>query len=94
MTTIKKIDKSKLVTVRKSVVNKKTKSITQFRPMILSRHPSHDCLRANTKNITPLPYRSVVRFGSTTEVPDTIAMVVIELKLILYKVLKIQQINC
>ena len=73
MTTIKKIDKSKLVTVRKSVVNKKTKSITQFRPMILSRHPSHDCLRANTKNITPLPYRSVVRFGSTTEVPDTIA---------------------
>lgn len=72
MTAIKKIDKSKLVTVRKSVVNKKTKSITQFRPMILSRHPSHNCLRSNTKNIIPLPYRSVVRFGSTTEVPDTI----------------------
>ena len=67
------INSSKLYTSRKSIVNKKTKTITQFRPMILSRHPSHNCLRANTKNIVPLPYRAVVRFGSTTEVDDTIA---------------------
>jgi hypothetical protein len=73
MNNSKLIDSSKLFTSRKSVVNKKTKVITQFRPMILSRHPSHNCLRANTKNIVPLPYRSVIRFGSTTEVPDTIA---------------------
>lgn len=66
------INSSKLYTSRKSIVNKKTKTITQFRPMILSRHPSHNCLRANTKNIVPLPYRAVVRFGSTTEVDDTI----------------------
>lgn len=66
------INSSKLYTSRKSIVNKKTKTITQFRPMILSRHPSHNCLRANTKNIVPLPYRAVVRFGSTTEVDDII----------------------
>jgi hypothetical protein len=73
MSNSKLIDSSKLFTSRKSVVNKKSKVITQFRPMILSRHPSHDCLRSSTKNIIPLPYRSVIRFGSTTEVPDTIA---------------------
>ena len=41
-----------------------------FRPLILSRHPSHDVLRAKGKRITLIPFKSVVRFGSTTEVTD------------------------
>jgi hypothetical protein len=52
---------------------KKVKNPTLFRPMIYSRHPSHNVLRSNTKNIKLLPYRSVIRFGSTTECPDTVA---------------------
>ena len=51
----------------------KKKAFTMFRPMILSRHPSHDILRLKHKKIQPLKYRSVVRFGSSTEVPDTVA---------------------
>lgn len=51
----------------------KTKKFTQFRPLILSRHPSHDILRLKHKKIATLPYRSVIRFGSSTEVEDTIA---------------------
>lgn len=52
---------------------KKSKRITQFRPMILSRHPSHDILRMQHKKIATLPYRSVIRFGSSTERNDTVA---------------------
>jgi carbamoylphosphate synthase large subunit len=55
-----------------TVVTKK-KTLTMFRPMILSRHPSHDILRLKHKKIQPLKYRSVIRFGSSTEVPDTVA---------------------
>ena len=51
----------------------KKKKYTLFRPMILSRHPSHDILRLKHKKIAALPYRSVIRFGSSTEVEDTIA---------------------
>ena len=51
----------------------RVKTPTLFRPMILSRHPSHKCLRANTKNLPLSRYRSVIRLGSTTEVQDTIA---------------------
>lgn len=51
----------------------KTKKFTQFRPLILSRHPSHDILRLKHKKIATLPYRSVIRFGSSTEMEDTIA---------------------
>lgn len=51
----------------------KLKKYTMFRPLILSRHPSHSILRLKNKQITLLPYRSVVRFGSSTEVHDTIA---------------------
>lgn len=49
------------------------KKINLFRPKILSRHPSHNILRAPNKKISLLPYKSVIRFGSSTEVPDTIA---------------------
>ena len=51
----------------------KKKKITQFRPMIFSRHPSHSILRAQHKKIATLPYRSVIRFGSSTEREDTVA---------------------
>ena len=51
----------------------KSKAISLFRPLILSRHPSHKCLRAATKNLPLSKYRSVIRLGSTTEVDDTIA---------------------
>lgn len=50
-----------------------TKKFTRFRPMILSRHPSHNVLRLASKNLEALPVRSVVRFGSITEVADTVA---------------------
>lgn len=49
------------------------KKLTQFRPLILSRHPSHNILRVKEKLIATLPYRSVIRFGSTTEVPDSVS---------------------
>ena len=39
----------------------------KYYPMIRSRHPSHDDLR---RNLNKLPYRSVVRLGSTTELND------------------------
>ena len=51
----------------------KKKKYTLFRPMILSRHPSHDILRLKHKKIAALPYRSVIRFGSSTEIEDTTA---------------------
>lgn len=51
----------------------KKKTFTLFRPMILSRHPSHDILRLKHKKIAALPYRSVIRFGSSTEVEDSVA---------------------
>ncbi len=42
---------------------KLAKKITKFRPRIRSRHPSHSCLR---KDLPLLPFRSIVRMGSTT----------------------------
>lgn len=63
-----------MTTLRKKAVSSaNSKVITMFRPTILSRHPSHNCLRLKHKHIQPLPYRSVIRFGSTTEVEDTVA---------------------
>lgn len=42
-----------------------------FRPRIRSRHPSHIQLRHN--NRLPLfPFRSVIRFGSSTQMKDTV----------------------
>lgn len=50
-----------------------TRKLSLFRPLILSRHPSHKCLRAAAKNLPLSRYQSVIRLGSTTEVDDTIA---------------------
>jgi glutathione synthase/RimK-type ligase-like ATP-grasp enzyme len=41
--------------------------INKYRPMIRSRHPSHNRLRYE---IGKLPFRSVIRFGSLTELTD------------------------
>lgn len=45
----------------------KLKKYKLFRPLILSRHPSHSVLRANNKTLPLLPFRSVIRLGSSTE---------------------------
>jgi len=57
-----------------STINKPVKKIvkaitSQFRPKIRSRHPSHGVLRGK---LTMLPFPSVVRFGSTSKVPDVV----------------------
>jgi glutathione synthase/RimK-type ligase-like ATP-grasp enzyme len=45
-----------------------------FRPVIRSRHPSHQLLRRrNPAKVFPLfPFKSVVRFGSLTTIRDTV----------------------
>ena len=45
----------------------KLKKYKLFRPLILSRHPSHSVLRAKNQTLPLLPFRSVIRLGSTTE---------------------------
>lgn len=58
---------AKLITIKK----KKSTDLRNIRgiffPMIRSRHPSHSGLR---KTLRKLPFRSVIRFGSTTELED------------------------
>lgn len=44
------------------------KSPTTYRPQIRSRHPSHNPLRTL---LTRLEFKSIVRFGSVSELPDT-----------------------
>lgn len=63
--------------LKKAPVKKSTKKVAEkgikksvssgFYVQIRSRHPSHNILRGSIK----LPFRSVVRFGSTTELEDT-----------------------
>jgi len=48
----------------------KLKKYKLFRPLILSRHPSHSILRAKNQTLPLLPFRSVIRLGSTTENTD------------------------
>lgn len=54
-------------------MSKLLKKYTMFRPKILSRHPSHNILRSVHKKIAALPHKSVIRFGSTTDLPDTVS---------------------
>lgn len=71
---IKKLIKKKAVVSKKVVVKKKVVTgANLFRPLILSRHPSHNILRAKNKHMPLMSTRAVVRFGSTTEVADTVA---------------------
>lgn len=48
-----------------------TKNINKFRPRIRSRHPSHSILRARNKTLPLMPFRSIIRLGSTTEIEDS-----------------------
>lgn len=48
----------------------KLKKYKLFRPLILSRHPSHSILRAKNQTLPLLPFRSVIRLGSSTENTD------------------------
>jgi glutathione synthase/RimK-type ligase-like ATP-grasp enzyme len=45
----------------------RAKKFTRFRPRVRSKHPSYDILRGS---LPLLPFRSIVRFGSTTELGD------------------------
>jgi len=47
-------------------VKKTNKVLTKFRPQIRSRHPSHNSIRGT---LGLFPKRTVVRFGSSTELP-------------------------
>lgn len=53
------------------ITKKKKAKYTLFRPQIRSRHPSHDCLRREHKKLPLLPFKSVIRLGSSTELEDT-----------------------
>ena len=50
------------------------KQYTQWRPVIRSRHPSHNPLRRrNPLKLLPLlPFKSLIRFGSSTEMQSTV----------------------
>lgn len=52
-------------------IKKKIKKYTLFRPHIRSRHPSHNVLRSYNKTLPLLPFKSIIRLGSTTELPST-----------------------
>lgn len=62
---LKKLKKKKVV-----VVPALKKKITMFRPMIRSRHKTHNPLRTDLKL---MPFKSVIRFGSSTQLLDTVA---------------------
>lgn len=47
----------------------KVLTITKFRPRIRSRHPSHQVLRSRFRRLPLMPFRSLIRLGSTTEAP-------------------------
>lgn len=51
--------------------------LTQFRPEIRSRHPSHGILRAGRRNLPLFPFRTLIRLGSTTEVDESRYRVVV-----------------
>jgi hypothetical protein len=55
------------------MLNLKRKRFTSYRPRIRSRHPSHDILRPVNKILPLLPFKSLIRFGSSTEMQSTVA---------------------
>lgn len=48
----------------------KLKKYKLYYPRICSRHPSHSILRAKSQTLPLLPFRSVIRLGSSTENTD------------------------
>jgi glutathione synthase/RimK-type ligase-like ATP-grasp enzyme len=63
---------SKPLGLSKTKTAKKEEPAGSYRPQIRSRHPSHDALRGA---LPRFPFRSVVRFGSTTEVDDSLIQI-------------------
>lgn len=55
---------------RPSAQRTAAKTFTRFRPMIRSRHETHDILREK-ESWSLFPFKSVIRFGSETDEPDT-----------------------
>jgi glutathione synthase/RimK-type ligase-like ATP-grasp enzyme len=49
------------------------KKKAMFYPLVLSRHPSHNILRRKSNTLPKFPFRSVIRFGSTTDLEDTVS---------------------
>jgi len=47
------------------MINKKNYKL--YRPLILSRHGTHSILRAKNQTLPLLPFKSVIRLGSSTE---------------------------
>jgi hypothetical protein len=56
----------------------KLKKYKLFRPLILSRHPSHSILRAKNQTLPLLPFRSVIRLGSSTESDGRLEINIVE----------------
>lgn len=68
MILVRKKKKKLLLTANKPAARRITKKVfTHFRPMILTRHPSHKHLRTD---LGVFPFRSVIRLGSTTTLTD------------------------
>lgn len=59
--------------VKSKVKHKKQgiKKLTMYRPQVRSRHPSHGWLK---NSIGLLPFRSIVRLGSTTQIGDEVSV--------------------
>lgn len=60
--------KKKTVVKKNQVQTKVVKKLTGYYAQIRSRHPSHNVFRG--KAALKMPFRSVIRFGSTTELDD------------------------
>lgn len=58
-----------MTSIKKAIPVKK-KELTKFKPAVRSRHPSHNAIR---KKLPLMEFRSVIRMGSTTDVPSTIS---------------------
>jgi glutathione synthase/RimK-type ligase-like ATP-grasp enzyme len=59
-----------MIALKSKVKKSLKKKISNFRIQIRSRHPSHQWLR---KNMGLLPFRSIVRLGSTTKLGDEVS---------------------
>lgn len=60
--------KKKAIIKKNQVQTKVVKKLTGYYAQIRSRHPSHNVFRG--KAALKMPFRSVIRFGSTTELDD------------------------
>lgn len=59
-------------------MNTLKKKYKLYYPMLLSRHPSHSILRAKNQTLPLLPFRSVIRLGSSTETTGRVEINTVE----------------